>query len=184
MLTAGPASLNVHAHDFSIDASKERADRANIEYLRGLIADYRLLARAQRAADMGEEIEMTLPERIRAARVLSKQTNIYFMSDELRGLIKIGRSGDVGRRLRDMRRRYGRHVRAVTAFQGPPEMEECLHRVLKDSRAEGEWFAPSSQLLEIMAACAEGGLAAVIQEALDIETKRLKNLARHENMNT
>lgn len=184
MLTAGPASLKALAHEFSIEASKDRADRANIDFLLRMIEDYRLLARAKAAMDSGAEITMTQHERIRAARVLSQQTNIYFMVDEQRGLIKVGRSGDVGRRLRDMRREYGSHVRAVTACPGPPELEECLHRVLSDCREVGEWFKPSEQLLDVMGACAEAGLSGVIAAAMNIETKRLKSSARHGIMPT
>lgn len=173
MLAQGPRVLGVFANDFDVEALCGATRNNSVEFLISVMADYTLWARCQRDYEDGKEIKLPLADQIRMGRVISNDTNIYFIDDCERGLIKIGMSKNVTRRLRSLRKEFGGHLRLITSFAGPGDLETYLHRNLVDWRVTGEWFEPSDQLLSFAEACAEGGLKGVIHHAIKLEAERL-----------
>lgn len=171
MLTQGPKSSNFLVHDFDIEALCDSPNRSDIPWLRSVIEDYTLWAKCQRDHEAGIKIRLSAPEQVRMGRVISNNKSIYFIYDSERALIKIGMTKDVGRRLRTLRKEFGPHLRVITSFSGPSEMEEYLHGKLRQWRVCGEWFKPSEQLLAFADASADGGLKNVIMLAIKIGDK-------------
>lgn len=177
MLTQGTQVLGVLANDFDIESLCDGARDNSIGFLRSVMADYTLWAGCQRDYEDGKELKLPLAEQIRMGRIISNDTNIYFIDDSQRGLIKIGMSRDIGRRMRSLRKEFGAHLRLIASFSGPGDMETYLHRRLSEWRVKGEWFTPCEQLLGFAEACADGGLKGVIMHAIKLEAEHLTRAA-------
>jgi hypothetical protein len=81
---------------------------------------------------------------------------IYFVQGVDGGLVKIGRSADIPRRLWDLQASCPVPLRclAVIAVEHPDGralFEEELHCRFAEGRAHGEWFEPTAELLAVAA---------------------------------
>lgn len=65
-------------------------------------------------------------------------------------LIKIGRSGDVEKRLVALRNGSPVKLKVVGLLAAPMWMEAALHELFKDERQHGEWFLPSARLVRFI----------------------------------
>lgn len=66
------------------------------------------------------------------------------------GLIKIGVSGNVRRRLAQLQLGFDHPLTLLGTMTGGFATEGMLHRLFVESRTGGEWFAPSMRLLEFI----------------------------------
>lgn len=81
---------------------------------------------------------------------------VYFIRAEGGGPIKIGRSADPDKRLRELQTGHPYPLRVVGMASGGRELEAALHRILCDYRLMGEWFEDTGPVLELMRlVCAE-----------------------------
>lgn len=72
---------------------------------------------------------------------------IYFVADEKRNLIKIGRSVNVRRRLAHLRHLCKTDHLRLMAYFTDCEYEWFVHQRYKDLRVFGEWFRPEPRLV-------------------------------------
>jgi hypothetical protein len=70
---------------------------------------------------------------------------VYFIKSPA-GLIKIGRSKDMKRRLVQFRRSYGEGLEVIALVRGGAFLEAELHRDFASDRQHGEWFLDSDRL--------------------------------------
>lgn len=96
--------------------------------------------------------------------------SIYFLQqkDEV-GLIKIGRSSNIPRRLSELSVANPKPLKLLHSFECVSEkaakhVENTLHKTFSWSKTRGEWFTPSSQLRELIAALASGMPYSVAQD--------------------
>ncbi len=77
---------------------------------------------------------------------------IYFIESAVVGLIKIGYTGkdDAKARLRELQTGCPVALRVLCSCPGSPQTEKRLHDRFKDSRVNGEWFVPTSELRELI----------------------------------
>lgn len=76
---------------------------------------------------------------------------VYFIQKANKeGLIKIGKSKDVSRRLMEIRHLSSDLVTCLLEIDGYGEEEKILHKVFAKDRVHGEWFRPSPALLEFI----------------------------------
>jgi T5orf172 domain len=79
-----------------------------------------------------------------------KRRYVYFVQGEKTGLLKIGCSSDVQRRLRDMQGGSPDVLRVIKVF-GPIcqayRIEQAFHDAFTEHRKHGEWFTPDKALL-------------------------------------
>lgn len=68
--------------------------------------------------------------------------NLYFLRNPLTGLVKIGSTKDVERRVRELECASGMLLELVRVFPGEGDQEKELHVALDDCRGLGEWFRP------------------------------------------
>ena len=78
---------------------------------------------------------------------------IYFIREGESGQIKIGRAGHPCRRLTNLQVGNPRTLYLLAAFRGgkdAKDLEEGLHARFSKQRISGEWFSPTSELLELV----------------------------------
>jgi hypothetical protein len=63
------------------------------------------------------------------------------------GLYKIGFSGNLRKRLRQIETASGSKVQLISSVAGDEKLESQLHRLFEDSRQVGEWFDPTPEIL-------------------------------------
>lgn len=68
------------------------------------------------------------------------------------GLIKIGTSTNVQARLKSLQTAHGRGIELLGVVPGGREVERSFHANWSACRVQGEWFKPTSQMLEWIAA--------------------------------
>jgi hypothetical protein len=76
---------------------------------------------------------------------------VYVIQYGTAGLIKIGYTSDVARRVKSLQWQAPMPLRVLGWGPGGHTEEQRLHRLFKSSRAYGEWFTPTSELLEYTA---------------------------------
>lgn len=92
---------------------------------------------------------------------------VYFVQGEGGGLIKIGWTGNLKVRFRNLQCGIGEKLRLLADVPGGAEVEEYLHNNFEHLRVSGEWFRPGADLVDLIekikahgAACLPTGLIA------------------------
>lgn len=78
----------------------------------------------------------------------NSQGHVYFIQAGDRGPIKIGWSGDVGRRLGELQTANAARLVLLGFVPGTLEDERLWHVRFAEERLEAEWFRPSQALLD------------------------------------
>lgn len=76
---------------------------------------------------------------------------VYFVRAGSDGLIKIGTTSDVEKRLAKMQTDSGVDLVLIGVLTGGQELERKLHEQFSLYRARGEWFFPHSEILTFVA---------------------------------
>lgn len=79
-----------------------------------------------------------------------RPTFIYFVQDEA-GQIKIGKTRNVFRRVRDMQVASGRPLTVLGVYPGVEADERKIHERFRKSRVHGEWFSPAPEIIRWVA---------------------------------
>lgn len=75
---------------------------------------------------------------------------VYFAMDEANGLIKIGRSRNVAKRMQQLRWQTKHPIQLLTSTHGGPAAEMALHDLFFWDRDHGEWFRPSPGMVAVI----------------------------------
>lgn len=78
------------------------------------------------------------------------QSHVYFVQDERTGLIKIGTSGNIRERIRNLESKYKTKLKFMGRLNGRTETEKQLHKRFWQYHHSGEWFTPAQELLEFI----------------------------------
>lgn len=78
---------------------------------------------------------------------MQKLTNIYIIQDA-RGYIKIGRSDNVSRRLKQLQTAHSHPLKLIYLCSAPSYLEKRLHSMFFLYKKQGEWFDCSPSLLK------------------------------------
>lgn len=89
----------------------------------------------------------TIGELVDFGTMLGRLGYVYFMHDEDAGLLKIGFTRDLPRRLRTVRSASGRDVKLLGWIIGTTADETRLHRKFSARRERGEWFRATQAVL-------------------------------------
>lgn len=81
------------------------------------------------------QIELTSPE---------PGQLVYFLYSA--GLVKIGYTGDIFKRLAELKSMGGAHAELIGVVPGTRQLEKSLHRIFKSDRQRGEWFQISDEI--------------------------------------
>lgn len=102
--------------------------------------------------EYAEAVRMGLKRRGRGGFQPTPGT-VYFVAAESVALIKIGRTGDVRRRMNALRVASPVHLQLLATIEDPAgTLERELHRRFADLRAHGEWFRADAAIHEFLAA--------------------------------
>ena len=80
---------------------------------------------------------------------------IYFIQAE-NGLIKIGYSRDIKKRLQNLRQSSPERLYLMKAVPGNRKAEQKIHWKFWKLRSHGEWFYPDRELLEFIVKYSRG----------------------------
>lgn len=69
-----------------------------------------------------------------------KKDYLYIIQSDVTGQIKIGRSIDPDRRLKQLQTANANKLKLIAKFEGLGWREKLLHENLSDWRKKGEWF--------------------------------------------
>lgn len=100
---------------------------------------------ARERAKLQAQYEANIIRAVEAAR--AESSVVYYIRRDSDGLIKIGTSRTLAKRLATLKRESG-PLRLLATVGGAHREENALHRQFADLRAEGEWFRPEIPLLE------------------------------------
>ncbi|HBC3460261.1 TPA: GIY-YIG nuclease family protein [Vibrio parahaemolyticus] len=86
---------------------------------------------------------------------LHEQQSVYFLLDESKGIVKIGISKDISRRMDAVKREYktGSLTLLTVVLHGGPAVEKSLHKRFSDWLVDGkgrEWFKYEGELVEFI----------------------------------
>lgn len=73
---------------------------------------------------------------------------IYFIQVENNGPIKIGSAKDPEQRLKHLQIGNHKKLNLIAVMHGESPLESKIHRDLKDFRRSGEWFNPTTEVLD------------------------------------
>lgn len=71
---------------------------------------------------------------------MKRKDNLYIIQSDLTGMIKIGRSKDPQKRLKQLQTGNPNKLKLIASFEGEGWKEKILHERLDSFRLEGEWF--------------------------------------------
>lgn len=75
---------------------------------------------------------------------------VYFVQSERSRLIKIGWTGNLERRLSNLRHASGDAVTLLTYCRGGRALEKHLHTLFDRHRRHGEWFQPTTDVVALI----------------------------------
>lgn len=97
------------------------------------------------------DAEVWLESRARGRNTIAfSRKSLVYLAQRADGLIKIGWSSDVERRVRELRRDSRSAVELLACFPGDKPDELALHALFADLRVEDEWFHPGAALLAFL----------------------------------
>ena len=67
--------------------------------------------------------------------------DLYIIQSDVTGMIKIGRSKDPQKRLKQLQTGNPNKLKLIAYFEGEGWREKLLHEHLSSHRLEGEWFS-------------------------------------------
>ena len=67
--------------------------------------------------------------------------SLYIIQSDVTGMIKIGRSKDPQKRLKQLQTGKPKKLKLIAEFRGQGWKEKILHEELRKFRLEGEWFS-------------------------------------------
>ena len=70
-----------------------------------------------------------------------KKDDLYFIQSDFTGMIKIGRSKNPKKRLKQLQTGNPNRLKLIASFKGKGEEEKYLHEELNRYKLKGEWFS-------------------------------------------
>lgn len=89
---------------------------------------------------------------------------LYLIRNDHTGLIKIGVSVDVRKRLVCLERAAGVRLHVLASIEAASDLERSLHDALYQTRTIGEWFGQSHDLMGIVASPSRVTILALIEK--------------------
>jgi len=75
---------------------------------------------------------------------------VYFVQSRLGGPIKIGLTTELSQRLKQLQNESPIPLQIVGALRGDEKVEAAIHERFRKLRLHGEWFEPSTELVEFI----------------------------------
>lgn len=135
--------------------------RRSLSKIRPLLADGRAatpIARPPRLIRLNAPATLTRPgarpkeQTLSTAHATRGVDVVYFAQRHSDGLVKIGHTTDLKRRMQRLRRdECDRAITVIGVRAGGHRLEQWLHRLFAGDRVRGEWFRPSDRVLQAAA---------------------------------
>lgn len=129
-------------------------------------AGVRILAEVQRKIERGENPQLDAPRRHHAWETYKSSCYVYFMACFASGLVKIGKTDHLERRIKSLHTMSPVPLTLLAAPLSHKRTEDALHEMLSEHRSHGEWFFMRGLVLDAIDAAQESS-AALTEFALD-----------------
>ena len=129
--------------------------------------DYLLWQTYRDAARAGEELNLSIEEKKRAYLVKSNIRHVYFLEGVGTGLVKIGKTTHINKRISALKNQSPIELRLLLSIEYDDDLERRLHEYFSDERAHGEWFEASGRMKAFMRSYLDGGLEWLVDEVGD-----------------
>lgn len=140
-----------YAEEWLAQRPRRGSPVSTCEFVLGTLADIRddLDREVQRRIDaqIHRDVEESMELDRQAAATRQRCSVVYFIRNVDTGLIKIGVTLDLNRRLSDLRRGGGSDLEVLGTVPGDCELESELHHRWSGLRVRSEWFSPGQELL-------------------------------------
>jgi len=83
-------------------------------------------------------------------RAVEHNKIVYFVQSRLGGPIKIGLTTQLNQRLKQLQNESPIPLQIVGALRGDEKVEAAIHERFRKLRLHGEWFEPSTELVEFI----------------------------------
>ena len=134
---------------------------------RSILDDVLLLEKVKDSVKSGKTIRLSLDQRKRLFVLHNCVTTVYFVAAPDAGLIKIGKTGDMEKRLSALANGSPVPLELICTVQYHDDLERRIHRHLAEYRAHGEWFYADKPVLSFVRSVRDKGIAWVVQEVGD-----------------
>jgi hypothetical protein len=103
------------------------------------------------------------------AAVMRQLEAVYFLVDEAEHVVKVGRTVDTVRRLKELQTGSSKTMRFLGWIPGGARAERMLHDALADHHVRGEWYALTPEVRVLIdGACAAHRLSEDASEERDL----------------
>jgi hypothetical protein len=128
----------------------------------GIKRGFLALVQAERKQSSSRKTLKKLGKRL--SSYIEDCTTIYCIRMGANGPIKIGRTKDVDGRVNGLQTGNPYQLVPIAEVMLPAEMEVQLHAYLDEYRMQGEWFTPSSEVLEIVELIKNSDLSTILSK--------------------
>ena len=117
----------------------------------------------KRRTDRGEEIDLTLEQKKHIFVFQNLMTSVYFIDAPGTGVLKIGKSSNVDKRLKTLQTASPVKLNLLMTIEYDDDLERRIHRHREDYRSHGEWFYSCKPVKDFMRAYVDGGIEWLVE---------------------
>lgn len=132
-----------------------------------LLRDAVLLEQAKAKAKAGQDVGLTLDEKRRLLVVHNCLATVYFVLAPDAGMVKIGKTSDLKKRLASLRTMSPVSLDLICVIRYDEYLERRIHDHFKPQRDHGEWFKYDDALREFIDGYNTMGLPWVVSQVGD-----------------
>lgn len=126
-------------------------------------------------ANAGGRPNLTEEEKRRLYLVRSRLSTVYFLEAPGCGVVKIGKTSDLKKRLTALNTMSPVKLNLLLDLEYDEEFETRIHQHLQAFRSHGEWFYACNEVKKFIRGCAEGGLRWAIEQVGDAHIGWMNN---------
>lgn len=132
-----------------------------------LIESVLLLEKVREKRKKGEHVKLTLEEKKRLYVVAYSLTTVYFIAAADAGMIKIGKTTDLNKRLATLRTMSPVPLEVACTISYDDRLEWRLHTHFSKYRSHGEWFYAEKEIVDFMRGYKDKGIQFVVDTVGD-----------------
>lgn len=134
---------------------------------RPLIENVKQLEDVKRQVEAGGSPVLSLEDKKRLYVTANALTTVYFIAAVDAGVIKIGRTNNIDKRLATLRTFSPVELKLVCTVNYDDGLEKRIHQHLKEYRSHGEWFYADKPVLDFIRGYQQHGIVWVVERVGD-----------------
>lgn len=131
------------------------------------LKDVQLMRECRRSMEAGIHLPLTMEQKKRLYVLSSSLATVYFVAAPSVGMIKIGKTGNLPKRLATLKTFSPVPLELVMTIDYDEFLESRIHRYLAEYRSHGEWFSLCDPVRGFIRAYEKHGLEWLVEEVGD-----------------